>query len=68
MIGALGVLVELADRAGLSVGGVLRHLAVLRDAGLVDSHRRRHSIVHEPTAPGRSLLDADGRALIAEAG
>ena len=59
---------ELANRAGLSVGGVSRHLAVLREAGLVDSHRRGHAIVHEPTALGRSLLDADGRAPFAAAG
>jgi biotin operon repressor len=59
---------ELAQRAGLSVGGVSRHLAVLREAGLVDSHRRGHAIVHEPTALGRSLLDADGSAPFAAAG
>jgi DNA-binding transcriptional ArsR family regulator len=51
---------ELARRAGLSIGGVSRHLAVLREAGLVASHRRGHAIVHEPTGLGLSLLEADG--------
>ena len=59
---------ELAHRAGLSVGGVSRHLAVLRDAGLVAAHRRGHAIVHEPTALGLSLLEVDGAAEVAAAG
>jgi len=59
---------ELARRAGLSIGGVSRHLAVLREAGLVASHRRGHAIVHEPTALGLSLLEVDGAAEVAAAG
>lgn len=50
---------ELAQRVGLSVGGVSRHLAVLREAGLVASHRRGHAIVHATTPLGESLLRAD---------
>jgi DNA-binding transcriptional ArsR family regulator len=53
---------ELARRAGLSIGSVSRHPAVLRDAGLVASHRRGHASVHEPTGLGLSLLEADGAA------
>ncbi len=59
---------EVAQRSGLSIGGVSRHLAVLREAGLVASHRRGHAIVHHPTPLGRSLLEADGEAPFAEAG
>jgi hypothetical protein len=59
---------ELAQRAGLSVGGASRHLAVLREAGLVASHRRGHAVVHEPTRLGLSLLEADGDAPVAVAG
>jgi hypothetical protein len=59
---------ELAQRAGLSVGEVSRHLAVLREAGLVASHRRGHAIVPEPTRLGLSLLEADGDAPVAATG
>ena len=59
---------EVAQRSGLSIGGVSRHLAVLRESGLVASHRRGHAIVHHPTPLGLSLLEADGRAPFAEAG
>ena len=59
---------EVAQRSGLSIGGVSRHLAVLRDSGLVTSQRRGHAIVHSPTPLGRSLLEADGEAPYAAAG
>jgi DNA-binding transcriptional ArsR family regulator len=59
---------ELAHRAGLSIGSASRHLAVLREAGLVVSHRRGHAIVHASTALGRSLLDGDEDASAAAAG
>jgi hypothetical protein len=59
---------EVAQRTGLSIGGVSRHLAVLRESGLVASHRRGHAIVHHPTPLGLSLLEADGGAPFAEAG
>ena len=59
---------EVAQRSGLSIGGVSRHLAVLRDSGLVTSQRRGHAIVHYPTPLGLSLLEADGEAPFAAAG
>jgi DNA-binding transcriptional ArsR family regulator len=59
---------EVAQRTGLSIGGVSRHLAVLRESGLVASHRRGHAIVHHPTPLGLSLLEADGGESVAEAG
>ena len=59
---------EVAQRSGLSIGGVSRHLAVLRESGLVASHRRWHAIVHHPTPLGVSLLGADGQSSFAEAG
>ncbi len=59
---------ELARRGGLSVGSASRQLAVLRAAGLVESHRRGHAIVHVSTTLGRSLLDGDDSAGTAAAG
>jgi DNA-binding transcriptional ArsR family regulator len=59
---------EIAHRSGLSIGGVSRHLAVLRESGLVTSQRRGHAIVHHPTPLGLSLLEADGEAPFAAAG
>ena len=59
---------EVAQRTGLSIGGVSRHLAVLRESGLVASHRRGHAIVHHPTPLGLSLLEADGREPFADVG
>jgi hypothetical protein len=41
---------------------------VLRESGLVASHRRGHAIVHQPTPLGLSLLEADGHSPIAEVG
>ena len=49
---------DLARARGLSAGGVSQHLAVLRDAGLVRSHRTGRSVLYLRTAAGDDLLDA----------
>ncbi|MGW8767874.1 ArsR family transcriptional regulator [Streptomyces sp. NPDC055815] len=49
----------LAQQTGLSVGAVSQHLAVLRDAGLVTSHRYRREVYYRASELGEALL---GRA------
>ncbi|MFI8767974.1 DUF5937 family protein [Streptomyces sp. NPDC053792] len=49
----------LALQTGLSAGAVSQHLAVLRDAGLVTSHRYRREVYYRASELGRALL---GRA------
>jgi hypothetical protein len=50
---------ELARRMSMTAGGASKHLAVLRDAGLVWSSRSGRSVLYARTALGESL--ADGR-------
>jgi DNA-binding transcriptional ArsR family regulator len=45
----------LADRHGLAASSVSAHLAVLRDAGLVTSHRHRRRVLYARTGLGDAL-------------
>lgn len=47
---------QLAARTGLSLGAVSQHLAVLRDAGLVTSHRYRREVHYTASGMGLALL------------
>jgi len=47
---------QLAARTGLSLGAVSQHLAVLRDAGLVTSHRYRREVNYTASDLGTALL------------
>ncbi|MFC7260420.1 ArsR/SmtB family transcription factor [Streptomyces lutosisoli] len=47
---------QLAARTGLSLGAVSQHLAVLRDAGLVTSHRYRREVHYTASDLGAALL------------
>ncbi|MEU5693823.1 ArsR family transcriptional regulator [Actinosynnema sp. NPDC020468] len=47
---------ELAGRLGVTVGAVSQHLAVLRGAGLVVSHRQGREVVSLRTALGLALV------------
>ncbi|MEV0532345.1 ArsR family transcriptional regulator [Kitasatospora sp. NPDC050463] len=47
---------QLAARTGLSLGAVSQHLAVLRDAGLVTSHRYRREVNYTVSDLGTALL------------
>ncbi|MEU6668105.1 ArsR family transcriptional regulator [Streptomyces sp. NPDC046727] len=47
---------QLAARTGLSPGAVSQHLAVLRDAGLVTSHRYRREVHYTASDLGTALL------------
>ncbi|WIM99633.1 winged helix-turn-helix domain-containing protein [Actinoplanes oblitus] len=48
---------ELAQRIGISPGGASQHATVLREAGLVVSHRHRNTVRHTLTDLGLGLLD-----------
>ncbi|MBT2472174.1 winged helix-turn-helix transcriptional regulator [Streptomyces sp. ISL-66] len=48
---------RLAGRTGLSLGAVSQHLAVLRDAGLVTSHRYRREVHYKASDLGIALLE-----------
>ncbi|MEU0675829.1 winged helix-turn-helix domain-containing protein [Streptomyces sp. NPDC006172] len=50
---------ELARLAGLSASGASRHAAVLREAGLITSHRRATMVLHTLTPLGAALLRAE---------
>lgn len=52
---------ELARRTGMSAGGVSQHLAVLRAAGLVTTHRRGRSVLNVRTSTAEALLGAPTR-------
>ncbi|MEV5508850.1 ArsR/SmtB family transcription factor [Streptomyces orinoci] len=46
---------ELARRAKTPLSTASRHTAILRDAGLITSHRDRNTVLHIITALGTSL-------------
>lgn len=49
---------ELAERTGMSAGGVSEHLTALRGAGMVSAHRAGRSVLYARTAVADSLLAA----------
>ncbi|MGI5153181.1 DUF5937 family protein [Plantactinospora sp. CA-294935] len=51
---------ELARRTGLSAGGVSQHLAVLRAAGLVATHRTGRTVLNSRTTVAEALLSVAG--------
>lgn len=51
---------ELARRTGISAGGVSQHLAALRAAGLVVTHRHGRSVLNVRTAVAEALLSVAG--------
>jgi DNA-binding transcriptional ArsR family regulator len=48
---------QLARRLGTSLSSVSRHAAVLRDAGLITSHRHGKGVVHALTPLGAAILE-----------
>lgn len=52
---------ELARAAGVSAASATRHTTVLRDAGLIVSHRHGPCVLHTLTPPGAALLRAGGQ-------
>jgi DNA-binding transcriptional ArsR family regulator len=48
---------ELAQRLDISLSAVSRHTAVLRESGLITTHRDSTAVVHVTTRLGRGLLD-----------
>ncbi|GIG86856.1 ArsR/SmtB family transcription factor [Plantactinospora endophytica] len=51
---------ELARRTGLTAGGVSQHLAVLRAAGLVATHRTGRTVLNSRTTVAEALLSVAG--------
>jgi biotin operon repressor len=49
---------ELARRTGMSTGGVSQHLAALRAAGLVSTHRHGRSVLNVRTSAAEALVSA----------
>ncbi|WP_043635979.1 ArsR/SmtB family transcription factor [Nonomuraea candida] len=49
---------QLAGRAATSPASVSRHTRVLRDAGLIETHRHGTAVLHVITPLGRALLSA----------
>ncbi|HZX39807.1 MAG TPA: ArsR family transcriptional regulator, partial [Streptomyces sp.] len=50
----------LARRQDLAPSSVSAHLATLRDAGLLTSHRRGHQVLYARTALGDALVAGGG--------
>ncbi|MFI7075932.1 ArsR/SmtB family transcription factor [Micromonospora sp. NPDC049903] len=48
---------ELARRLRISAAAASQHTTVLRNAGLLVSHRDRNTVLHTPTPLGRALLN-----------
>ncbi|RJO77581.1 ArsR family transcriptional regulator [Nocardia panacis] len=48
---------ELARELGVSPATASEHATILRESGLIDSHRRRNAVRHELTTLGAALLD-----------
>ncbi len=51
---------ELARRVDISASSASQHAAVLRDAGLIVSHRHANSVFHQLTSVGTALLRQNG--------
>jgi DNA-binding transcriptional ArsR family regulator len=49
---------ELADRVGISLAAASQHASVLRDAGLITTHRQGSAVLHVITPLGAELLRA----------
>jgi DNA-binding transcriptional ArsR family regulator len=47
---------EVARRLGISASSASEHASVLRSAGLLESYRRGHSVIHRTTALGDALI------------
>jgi DNA-binding transcriptional ArsR family regulator len=47
---------ELARHVGISPSAASQHTAVLRDAGLIVSHRHANSVFHQLSPAGGTLL------------
>ncbi|MEK8108036.1 winged helix-turn-helix domain-containing protein [Micromonospora sp. M12] len=49
---------EVARQLNISPAAASQHATVLRNAGLLVSHRERNSVLHTLTPLGRAMLDA----------
>lgn len=53
---------DIARHIGISTGTASEHTTVLRQAGLITSHRERNRMLHQATALGLALLGSDPQA------
>jgi DNA-binding transcriptional ArsR family regulator len=51
---------EMARRVGISAASASEHATVLREAGLISSHRDRNRVMHQLTELGLTLLEKAG--------
>ncbi len=56
-VGSGATTTQLANRLSTSLASVSRHTGVLRNAGLITTHRHGAAVVHALTPLGTSLLD-----------
>ncbi len=49
---------ELADRVGISLAAASQHASILRDAGLITTHRKGSAVLHILTPLGVGVLRA----------
>ena len=56
-VGAGATTTQLAHRLNTSLASVSRHTGVLRNAGLISTHRQGSSVVHALTDLGSALLE-----------
>ncbi|MCX4911161.1 winged helix-turn-helix domain-containing protein [Streptomyces sp. NBC_00878] len=54
---------DIVRRLRISPASASEHATVLRQAGLVVSHRTANTVLHMPTPLGRAVLDGDARTL-----
>lgn len=57
IIGSGCTTTELARRLGVSAATASHHATVLRRAGLIATHRRRHAVLHTISPLGRAILN-----------
>ncbi|MEV6423638.1 winged helix-turn-helix domain-containing protein [Streptomyces sp. NPDC051662] len=52
---------ELAERLGISSAGASQHASILRESGLITTHRNRNTVLHTVTPLGMALLGVRSR-------
>lgn len=53
---------QLAHRVGVSIGSASQHATVLREAGLITTHRQGGRVIHTITTAGTTLINSNGGA------
>ncbi|WP_098247035.1 ArsR/SmtB family transcription factor [Streptomyces formicae] len=56
---------ELAERLGISSAGASQHTSILRESGLITTHRNRNTVLHTVTPLGMALLGVQIKEAVA---